>query len=221
MCQLYIIKLDSCKDFSQYQQYMSLVSSNKRSRICNFINDADKKLSLFSDLLVRMLICQTHDVKNIDLIFKENSYGKPYVVGLPNVHYNISHTKHAVAVGISDKPIGVDLEKITLADLTIAKRFFCKNEIAYITSQEAEIDKRFYEVWTKKEAYIKWDGQGLSLGLGSFDVIDEKIDKILYTIEVNDYIITVCSENNLKKCEVVQFQEKQFCQILQSLLCKE
>ncbi len=210
--QLYIIELENSNNFAQYQQYMSFLCSDKQSQIYKFISDIDRKLSLFSDLLVRVLICQFHGVKNKDLVFDKTIYGKPYLVDFPDFHYNISHTRHAIVVGLSDKPIGVDFEKIELVDLSVANRFFCKEELNYIFADKELSHNRFYEVWTKKEAYIKWNGRGLSFPLRSFDVTDEKIASMLFSTEVNNYIVSMCSKSAVRSITTITLNE--LCQMV-------
>lgn len=50
------------------------------------------------------------------------------------IHFNISHSGDWVAVGISSKPIGVDIQKVDKIDLSIARSCFSKNENEYILS---------------------------------------------------------------------------------------
>lgn len=67
--------------------------------------------------------------------------------------------------------------------MKIAKRFFCDNEIKYITKAESEIDYRFFETWTKKESYVKYTGNGLSTPFKSFNVTAPDIsDNFYHTI---------------------------------------
>ena len=97
---------------------------------------------------------------------KKGSHGKPYFPGT-DIHFNISHSGDYKVLAIAETPVGVDIEKVRKADLRVAKRF-CENEYNYITQKDSE--HRFFEIWTKKEAYLKYKGTGLSGGLDSFDV---------------------------------------------------
>jgi 4'-phosphopantetheinyl transferase len=69
--------------------------------------------------------------------------------------------------------VGIDLERIRfdLAVVEIAERFFSRRELAMLRALPTELQREaFYRCWTRKEAYIKARGEGLSLPLDQFDV---------------------------------------------------
>lgn len=133
-----------------------------------------------------------HKLNIDDAEISFGKHGKPYFKNLPNVYFNISHSGKLQAVALGDSEMGVDIELIRKADLRIAKRRFTANEYAYIAEQDC--DNRFFEIWTKKEAYLKYKGTGISGGLNSFDVF--KISPKIKTYKTNEYFISVCSESD-------------------------
>ena len=86
--------------------------------------------------------------------------GKPCLRGLPDVHFNISHTKGLVACAMSQKPVGIDVERIkpypksVLRKMTERERFYIQHAV--------NPDEAFMRVWTIKEAVIKRTGEGLA-----------------------------------------------------------
>lgn len=190
-----------------FKQLLSFLSKERQKQLMKLNYDIDKKLSLFAEIIVRIIICQKLNVKNSKLVFEKNEYGKPYIKGYTNLYYNISHTRNAIVVAFSDKPVGVDIEKVKHIESQIAKRFFTFEEQMYISKYPEKIDKHFYEVWTKKEAYIKYLGQGLSIKLNSFNVFSNVISKQIKSFEIDDYIVSVCSEYIDKKFEIVELCE--------------
>lgn len=78
----------------------------------------------------------------------------------------------------------------------ISRAYFSKAEVAYIEEVTEEKDRRFFEIWTKKEAYSKYVGKGLSMGLNSFDVMDEEITKLIQSVNKNSYVISFCNTNH-------------------------
>lgn len=131
------------------------------------------------------------------MVFSIHKNGKPYLCNNSEFHFNISHTRNAIAVAFSDNEIGVDVEPVQSVDLAISNRFFTSSEQDYISSHENS-NHAFYEVCTKKEAYIKYTGSGLSAPLKSFNVLDSQIRSMLQTFEMKTYIISACCNNLIR-----------------------
>ena len=127
--------------------------------------------------------------------FLKDKNGKPYIKNLPDFHFNISHSENAVVVAISNSEVGIDCEKLRSADLRIAKRRFTEKEYAYITEDSSNTDLRFFEIWTKKEAFLKQNGKGITLPLNSFDVTNNSLDKIFYTYQKDGFFISVRTDS--------------------------
>ena len=113
--------------------------------------------------------------------------GKPYFKYITDLFFSISHSGDITVVAIGDTPLGVDVEKIKKADLRVIKRFL-KEEADYITEKDS--NHRFFEIWTKKEAYLKCKGTGISGGLNSVNVLDLPFETTVY----EDYMISVYRE---------------------------
>jgi 4'-phosphopantetheinyl transferase len=103
------------------------------------------------------------------------SNGKPALAADSGLQFNVTHSGDIAAVALTAGcDIGVDLEQVRpLPDLEqIAERFLCSDEAAEINSLAAgEREKAFFTYWTRKEAYVKATGIGLSTPLQSFRVI--------------------------------------------------
>ncbi len=168
-----------------------MVSQERKEKIENYKYDMDRRLSLYSELIVRWWICNKLNINNNDIVINTNKYGKPYYRDFPNIFYNISHTYGALIAAFSSSEIGVDIEEVKSIDIKIAQRVFTVSEQEYIASS-SNINAAFYEIWTKKEAYVKFLGKGLSLPLDKFCVFDNEIRKITRTYNMNRYIMSVC-----------------------------
>lgn len=90
------------------------------------------------------------------------------------LHFNVSHSNglalYAVARG---REIGIDLEFVRedIAGLEIAERFFSSREVSALRAlAPSEYTVAFFDCWTRKEAYIKARGEGLSHPLHGFTV---------------------------------------------------
>jgi Phosphopantetheinyl transferase len=217
MNSLYFAEINSTFDSALLEQLLTFVCDEKQTKVKRFRVDIDKKLSLYSELLVRTLICKTFSIQNNEIVFDRNKYGKPCLRDYPDFNFNLSHTRKAIAVAVFDRPVGVDIEKIREADLEIAKRFFKENENAYITGTENDQNKRFYEIWTKKEAYVKCLGKGLSIPLNTFDVLGNNISMNIETFEKDDYIMSVCNACLKTQCSMTELSENEIANTIMAL----
>lgn len=76
--------------------------------------------------------------------------------------------------------MGIDVEQNKKANFNVARRCFTKAELQYVLSGKEKSQQRFFEVWTKKEAYVKLLGTGIQDFL-KFNVVGNKtIDTIFY-----------------------------------------
>jgi 4'-phosphopantetheinyl transferase len=102
------------------------------------------------------------------------SKGKPRLAEPGVATFNVSHSGGmAVFAFAAGCEIGVDVEEIRpLPDmLDIAQRFFCPAETAELISVSGnQRERAFFHCWTRKEAYIKALGEGLSVPLDDFQV---------------------------------------------------
>ncbi len=117
------------------------------------------------------------------------SLGKPYI-DYP-LFVGVSHTDSMVIIAIDEDGFGIDCEehgRITKRREDIANRFFTDNERKFIHS-----DEDFLEIWVKKEAYVKFTGQGLS-AMSSVDVT--KLSGFTKAENDKNLIIYIYKENN-------------------------
>jgi 4'-phosphopantetheinyl transferase len=109
-----------------------------------------------------------------ELRFTYGDRGKPTLAPPPGIRFNLTHSGNLAVIALTTGlEIGVDVEQIRpLPDMqSIADRSFCPEEASEIMSlPQPERDHAFYRCWTRKEAYIKAIGDGLSAPLDDFRV---------------------------------------------------
>lgn len=179
---------------NEFDALLTLVSSEKQERIKKFHFKRDAQNCLLGDVLARIEICRTTNFSIKQLEFSVNAYGKPFLSDSSHIHFNISHAGHYVACTVADQPVGIDIELIKPVDLKIAERFFALDETIYIMDDDHT--RRFYEVWTKKESRIKWEGKGLHIALPSFSVLEpNEQEQLTYheAFQNDEAICHVCS----------------------------
>ena len=108
------------------------------------------------------------------LRFSYSPYGKPRLADRQGIQFNVSHSENRMLVAVSaDIAVGVDIEVLSSkhADELVAERFFSAQEVHDLRSlPPSEWSRSFLTCWTRKEAFIKARGEGLSLPLQDFDV---------------------------------------------------
>ena len=121
---------------------------------------------------VRVRVAQLTGRRHDSLIFAADAHGKPYIEG-SKVHFNISHCGNVVLAAFSENEVGADIEFIGRSGTNVIQRKFTQAEQDYIAvaPSETEANRRFCEIWTAKEAFLKLYGVGLAGGL-DFSVAD-------------------------------------------------
>ncbi|MFH0963119.1 MAG: 4'-phosphopantetheinyl transferase superfamily protein [Planctomycetota bacterium] len=107
---------------------------------------------------------------------EEGRYGKPIIAGEFEgaLRFNLSHSGGLALYAVSgEREVGVDVEEIRrdMEPERIAEQFFTRGELAALRALgDEERMRAFYRCWTRKEAYLKATGRGLSVRLDSFEV---------------------------------------------------
>ena len=108
------------------------------------------------------------------LRFEYGAYGKPTLASEHGLRFNLSHSNEVALLAVTlDAELGVDVEHIRadFATEDIARRFFSRAEVEMFNALPKEEQvAAFFRCWTRKEAYIKAIGKGLSQALDEFDV---------------------------------------------------
>lgn len=152
------------------------LSMDEQLRAERFFFTKDRQSFITARGILRDILSRYVDVSAERLVFCYTLHGKPELAGVcaeSQLRFNVSHSDQMAIYAISRRRVGVDIERIrVIPDAeSIASRFFSATERAALqTIPETERMIGFLTCWTRKEAYIKARGEGLSMGLDSFDV---------------------------------------------------
>jgi 4'-phosphopantetheinyl transferase len=127
---------------------------------------------------VRAILAGYLDTSPADILIRAMPQGKPCLASpSSDLRFNLSHSGQLALVAVArGREVGVDVEEVDADSdlerrLALARRFFSPAEVAALESLPAASQTgAFYACWTRKEAYLKARGGGLSLGLAAFDV---------------------------------------------------
>ena len=118
--------------------------------------------------------------------FAYKEHGKPYLKEHPDIHFSISHCKEAVGCFVSNRPCGLDIERIRAAKPDLVRHTMSPEEAEGIFSNPFP-DVAFTRIWTQKEAVLKLKGTGIVDELHSVLKPDKLQGIELQTIE-NPYM---------------------------------
>ena len=117
---------------------------------------------------------------------KRGEHGQLSLVGDPR-HISLSHSGPVTVLAVSDRPVGVDLERVTEERPHIADRFFPESFRRELDAASAsDRPEVFFRLWTRLEAALKRDGRGLTAPRPEFEEI---VGRYAITTERNDDLI--------------------------------
>ena len=169
---IHLLRPGSCKasDFE-------LLDSAEQQRAHLFKFSQDHDLYVSAHVFLRQVLSRYASVAPKDWKFLANAHGKPDIAD-PQYHwlqFNLSHTQGLVACAVANqRQVGVDVEhgnrRIDVAMLS--QHVFSALEALDVLSapSQEEQERRFFNYWTLKEAYIKAKGIGLSMPLQQFSM---------------------------------------------------
>ncbi|MDR2549252.1 MAG: 4'-phosphopantetheinyl transferase superfamily protein [Desulfobulbus sp.] len=173
--QLYLFDCDQLHDLPQHA--CSGLSADEWQRAARFRFDRDRHRFILVRSVLRRLLAHCLDISPGKMRLTCNAWGKPLLCGMQDgegLAFNVSHTQGLACIALAlGCRIGVDVERIrpVCEYAEIAQSFFTARESAAIEScVTAEQQAFFFSLWSRKEAFLKATGQGLSRSLASFDV---------------------------------------------------
>ncbi|HET6853101.1 MAG TPA: 4'-phosphopantetheinyl transferase superfamily protein [Pyrinomonadaceae bacterium] len=154
------------------EKFRSTLEADELQRASRFHFDKHRNSFVAARGFLRRVLSRYLDAKPEALRFSYGEYGKPALDG--TLHFNMSHSHGLALLAITEgRQIGVDVEHIRadFATEDIARHFFSHSEVeSFGRLQKEEQVAAFFRCWTRKEAFIKATGRGLSQPLDAFDV---------------------------------------------------
>ena len=153
------------------------LSLEDRARADRFRFESDRRRFCLARASLRLILGRYLNQKPGRLQFDAGPFGKPFLAsnkGEPAIRFNLSHSHRMALIAITrEREVGVDIEFMRPNFVTeeVVKHFFSQAEVeAFAAIAPAYKTQAFFDCWTRKEAYIKARGEGLSCALDSFDV---------------------------------------------------
>lgn len=169
MHKIYIAEIKPLLEDSLYEKALSMIGTGRRENVIRMKNRPDQARSIAAGLLLNCAVMY-HCEGPWDGSYLLGEHGKPMLPEQYGLFFNLSHSGDYAVCAVADCEIGVDIQKHKEYKENLARRFFHPEELAFL-STAADQKRCFYDLWSMKESFVKYTGQGLSTGMDSFSVI--------------------------------------------------
>jgi len=150
----------------------------EEARADRFVHARSRNDFVVAHGVLRQLLGRYTAMEPRDIHFISDPNGKPALDArartTSGVSFNLTHSHGRALIAVSDgREIGIDLEKIKsdVKALAIARRYFCRAELAAIEGQALSMQaETFFRYWVAKEAVLKGQGIGLRFPIDEFEV---------------------------------------------------
>lgn len=151
--------------------YRTILAGSELERAEKFRNPDDAERFILGRGLLRRILAECLRAKPSALAFSCTAQGKPFL-DTGGLEFNVSHSRDRLLIAVTvGRAVGVDIEfrRDGLDMESIARRWFAPEEQRFVQSLENP-QAGFFEIWSKKEAYVKALGAGIYKDLKSFAV---------------------------------------------------
>lgn len=152
---LWAARLERALSNEEAERMLTLLPPARRDRILCIKQVEKRREPLCAYLILRYALWEQYHWRD----FPEMAlslFGKPFFPDFPEVHFNLSHSTGAVLVGLSDQPIGVDIEKIRPVSERSMRRL-----------ADVGTEREFFQSWVRREARSKRGGNGVGTMLAA------------------------------------------------------
>lgn len=191
------------------QEELAKVSDQRRIAALRYRHENDRRLSLAVYRLLHEAL-KTHYGITEPPEFAFNAYGKPWLKDYPQIHFNLSHCRRAALCVVADQAVGCDIETIGQGiNIDLCNKCFNAEETNLIL-QSDNPPLTFAKLWTKKEAFLKLIGKGLTEDIRSAltSAQARTAQFNTYVAQDNTYVYTICTASYVKKTHIPGNDEK-------------
>jgi len=159
-------------DDHRLEQCLQVLAYEETERAAKFAFPFLRQRYIAAHGMLRLILGSSLNRDPAGLSFRTGDHGKPFLIG-DELQFNLSHgSEHGLLAVTRNTEIGVDIEGMSRKVDTggIAERFFSKSEAGELFSLNADQQRHgFFNLWTRKEAWLKATGIGISEGLNKVE----------------------------------------------------
>ncbi|MBR6222563.1 MAG: 4'-phosphopantetheinyl transferase superfamily protein [Lachnospiraceae bacterium] len=239
MFEIFFTHLDIDISDEQKDLYMQYMTADRKARI----ERLKRREAVVKNLLAGLFVARGIEAAGFhydpcDIYIGE--HGKPLVLE-DKYYFNLSHSHGLGGLVVGDKNCGFDVQKDIEKYEKIEKRVSCENELKVLESVDPGKKSRLFTLlWSAKEAYLKYTGDGIRKELTIIDtspLLKEAVNHLLeknnendrinteivvggerlhftggLIPEYNDHTFCLCTEEETKEIKVTMWRAKELCQ---------
>lgn len=203
----YLLDVSGLEDPDRFRTAYECLPQERREKTDRMKVNAGKRLSTGAGLLLQYALLENGVAKE-RMRFLAGEHGKPALCD-GRICFNLSHSGEHVMCTVSDGEVGCDVEQIKKADIRVAERFFDPEEFRLLQAAPSEQKRTelFFRLWTIRESYIKFTGEGMYASLKEIRVENVESHPVLFRKterkdllveswkDADGYAYAVCTEN--------------------------
>jgi len=231
MITVYYTRAEALVSETGYENCLAHLDERRKEKVLRTMDKSSRVRSLATGELLYQAVCRYLGARSKENIPDKGRMfqtavqpgGKPCFTDYPQVHFNLSHSGDYVCCAIGSEAVGVDIQKHVQIKEGLAKRFFTEEENRLLGSLETMArEELFFRMWSIKESYIKFTGQGMKQGIDTFEIDWEMCgiyDKNAKNRgirayfeefkEIEGYSLCVCREKSETEISWCNLEEKQ------------
>ena len=158
---------------SEFSTASSILSADESTRANRFHFDRHRRRFTIARAVLRLILARYLNTTPSAITFEYTKHGKPYIEGIHDIQFNLSHSGDLALLAIGKKfHVGIDLEFFSGRPYEgIGKQLFSPKELDDFSHVDPRLKSLiFFHIWAQKEAFIKASGLGLSYPTKEFDV---------------------------------------------------
>lgn len=185
---------ENINDFD-LDEAMTLLSEQRREQVARYKLEGPRRQAVAAYLLLRKALREMYGIYDAP-VFEYDANGKPSILGHPEIFFNLSHCRKAVACVVADSPVGIDVEETCRFSDIIARYTLDDEEYESVVKADNP-SQAFIRLWTMKEALLKYTGEGLRRDIKTVLRLSPA-NKVEFLTELHDgYVVSVV---NTKSC---------------------
>lgn len=150
---------------------LSATAPARGARLRRIRNERARERAAVADLLARWALGEFLHVDSRELHLARDSRGRPFLPGAARTHLSLTHSGEWAACAVGRAPLGIDVEREIPLEIDAMARILSPEEARDLSQRpRSERLRRFYELWTLKESYVKAVGLGWKIPPDSFTI---------------------------------------------------